>query len=113
MLMTIHIEELAFDTIIGILDFERITPQKIIINIKIEYLYENNRFINYVDVIKLIEEQMLEKKYELLETAIDELTKYILLKYPQIQQLTLKIMKPNIIKNAKVSLSSTWNKIQN
>ena len=111
--MTIHIEELTFNTIIGILEFERITPQKIIINMEIEYLYENNRFINYADVIKCIEKQMLEKKYELLETAIDELTKDILIKYPQIQQLTLKIMKPNIMKNAKVALSSTWNKIQN
>jgi dihydroneopterin aldolase len=111
--MTIHIEELTFNTIIGILEFERITPQKIIINMEIEYLYENNHFINYADVIKLIEKQMLEKKYELLETAIDELTKDILLKYPQIQQLTLKIMKPNIMKNAKVALSSTWSKIQN
>ena len=113
MLMTIHIEELTFDTIIGILDFERMTPQKVIINMEIKYLYENNSFINYADVIQLIEKQLLEKKYELLETAIDELRKYILLKYPQIQQLTLKIMKPNIIKNAKVALSSTWNKIQN
>ena len=113
MLMTIHIEELTFDTIIGLLDFERITPQKVIINMEIEYLYKNNNFINYADIIKLIEKQMLEKKYELLETAIDELTKYFLLNYPQIQQLTLKIMKPNIITNAQVALSATWNKIQN
>ena len=111
MLMTIHIEELTFHSIIGILDFERVKPQKIIINMEIEYLYSNNHFINYADVIKFIEKQMLEKKYELLETAIDELTTDITLKYPQIQQLTLKIMKPTIMKNAQVALSATWNQI--
>ena len=38
--MTIHIEDLKFQCIIGILDFERVTPQDIIINMSIEYLYE-------------------------------------------------------------------------
>ena len=106
--MTIHIEELTFDCIIGILDFERVTPQKVIVNVEIDYNYEKNSFINYADVIKLIEQQMLEKKYELLETAIEELSEKIIEKYSKITKLTLKISKPNIIKNAKVSLSRTY-----
>ena len=106
--MTIHIEELTFECIIGILDFERVTPQEVIINVKIEYSYEKDNFINYADIIKLIEQQMLEKKYELLETAIEELTKKIVSNYSKITKLNLKISKPNIIKNAKVSLSKTY-----
>ena len=106
--MTIHIEELTFECIIGILDFERVTPQKVIVNVGIDYDYKNNDFINYADVIKLIEQQMLEKKYELLETAIEELSEKIIEKYSKITKLTLKISKPNIIKNAKVSLSRTY-----
>ena len=106
--MTIHIESLTFDTIIGILDFERTTPQTIIVDAIIDYNYQNEHFINYADIILLIEKQMTEKKYELLETAIDELIKHIILKYPQIKKLNLKITKPNIIKNAKVALSSNW-----
>ena len=106
--MTIHIEELTFECIIGILDFERVTPQEVIINVKIEYSYEKDNFINYADIIKLIEEQMLEQKYELLETAIEELTQKIVSNYSKITKLNLKISKPNIIKNAKVSLSKTY-----
>ncbi len=106
--MTIHIEELTFDCIIGILDFERLTPQQVIVNIEIDYNYETNNFINYADVIKLIEQQMVEKKYELLETAIEELSEKIILSYSKITKLNLKISKPNIIKNAKVSLSRTY-----
>ncbi len=104
--MTIYIEELTFKCIIGILDFERITPQKVIVNIEIEYNYEKDNFINYVDIIELIEQQMIEKKYELLETAIEELTQKIASDYSKITKLNLKISKPNIIKNAKVSLSN-------
>jgi len=106
--MTIHIESLTFDTIIGILDFERITPQSVIVDMVLDYVYENNNYINYADLILLIEKQMNEKKYELLETAIEELRENIILKYPQITKLNLKITKPNIINNAKVALSSSW-----
>ena len=106
--MTIHIEELTFDCIIGILDFERVTPQKVIVNVEMDYNYEKNSFINYADVIKLIEQQMSEKKYELLETAIEELSEKIISNYSKITKLNLKISKPNIIKNAKVSLSRTY-----
>ena len=106
--MTIHIEELTFECIIGILDFERVTPQEVIVDVEIEYEYEEENFINYVDVIELIEEQMIGKKYELLETAIEELSQEIVSKYSKITKLTLKISKPNIIKNTKVSLSKTY-----
>ena len=106
--MTIHIEELTFECIIGILDFERITVQEVIVNLQIDYTYKNNLFINYVEVIQVIEDDMIKNKYELLETAINELKNILLLTYPQIQNLKLKITKPNIIKNAKVSLSKSF-----
>ena len=108
--MTIHIEQLTFKTIIGILDFERVTPQTVIINLEINYFYDKQTFINYADIIALIENDMYEKKYELLETAIQELIQKIRLTYHQINQLSLKITKPTIMKNAHVSLSSSWSK---
>ena len=111
--MTIHIEELTFKCIIGILEFERVTPQEVIVNIEIEYEYEEENFINYVDVIELIEKQMIEKKYGLLERAIEELSQTIFSNYSKIMKLNLKISKPNIIKNAKVSLSKSYFSISN
>ncbi len=111
--MTIHIEELTFECIIGILEFERVTPQTVIINVEIEYEYEKDNFINYAELIHLIEHQMVEKRYELLETAIEELSQKIVGNYSKITKLTLKISKPNIIKNAKVSLSKTYLTLSN
>ena len=103
--MTIHIEELTFSTIIGILDFERTTPQKIIVNATIDYCYQGNHFINYAEVISIIEKEVIEKKYELLEDALTDISNILLKQYAQIQNICLKITKPNIIANAKVSLS--------
>ncbi len=106
--MTIHIEELTLECIIGILDFERIQVQKIIIDLDIEYLYRDDTFINYVDVITLIQTDMIQNKYELLENALNQVEKKLINTYPMIKSLTLKITKPNIISHAKVALSKTF-----
>ena len=103
--MTIHISELKLSTIIGILDFERVTPQDVLIDATIDYCYKNNDFINYAEIITLIEKQLMENKYELLEDALNEITNKLLEKYAPIKKINLKITKPNIIPNAKVSLS--------
>ncbi len=103
--MTIHIDALTFPTIIGILDFERITPQNVVVDATIDYCYKNSDFINYAEVIATIESQIIEKKYELLEDALTDITILLLLKYPQIKNIYLKISKPDIISNAQVALS--------
>lgn len=106
--MTIHIEELTFDCIIGILDFERLSVQKVIIDLHINYKYTDEFFINYAEVISLLENDMINNKYKLLETALIELEKKLLTAYPQIESFNLKITKPNIITNAKVALSKKF-----
>ena len=52
--MRIYIENLKFQTIIGILDFEREIPQDVVIDTIIDYSYSNGDFINYADVRDLI-----------------------------------------------------------
>ena len=103
--MTIHIESLEILAIIGILDFERVTPQKIYIDVEIDYFYKSSLFINYADVTTLIEKMIIEKKYKLLEDALLDIQAQICNQYPQLINLNLKIAKPNIIKNARVALS--------
>ena len=106
--MTIHIEELTLSSIIGILDFERVTPQPIVINILIDYYYKNGQFINYAEVIQLVETLIKTKKYELLEDALNEIKNEIILTYPKIKKLILKISKPTIMTNSNVALSIEW-----
>ena len=49
--MKILIEKLTFECIIGILDFERITPQEVLIDISFKYKYKNSSsFIDYSKV---------------------------------------------------------------
>ena len=103
--MTIHIEDLEISAIIGILDFERIKKQTVIVDVRINYTYQENQFINYAEVISIIETMIISKKYKLLEDAVLDIQEKIVTRYAQINTFHLKISKPNIIKNANVALS--------
>ncbi len=105
--MTIHIEDLKFQSIIGILDFERTKPQDVIINLTIEYNYKNE-FINYAEVSALIKFTMIEKKFLLLEDALIDLASILKKEFFTIEKLYLKITKPSIMPNCKVSLSDNF-----
>jgi len=107
--MTIHIEDLTFDVIIGLLDFERDRPQRIIINLEASYEYKDGQFIDYADMVLLLQNELKEKRYELLENALLGLKELLSTTYPQLQTLFLKISKPDILPQCTVSLSKTWN----
>ncbi|TNF44701.1 MAG: dihydroneopterin aldolase [Epsilonproteobacteria bacterium] len=107
--MTIHIEDLTFDVIIGLLDFERDRPQRVIIDLEASYDYSNNQFVDYADMVLLIQNELKEKRYELLENALIGLKEILYTTYPQLQTLSLKISKPDILPECTVSLSKTWN----
>ena len=105
--MKVVIEDLTFDCIIGILDFERITPQKVIIDISFKYTYnDSSSFIDYSKVAKDIENIMIKERFKLLEDAIHFIDKYLNNKY-KIKKVKLKISKPNILTNCIVSLKNT------
>ncbi len=106
--MKIHIESLKIDTIIGLLDFERIEKQQIILDLEAVYSYDGKSFVNYADLVTVIEQEIKQCKYELLEEALLDLKEKITQKYPQITQLSLKIAKPDILSNCSVALSEYW-----
>jgi len=106
--MTIHIEELTLDVIIGLLDFEREHTQKVIVDMEADYDYNEENFIDYADIVILIETELKEKRYELLEEALLGLKNLITSTYPQIIDLTLKIKKPDILPQCSVALSNHW-----
>ena len=107
--MQVHIQDLEFKTIIGILDFERTTPQKITVDLNITYQYTNNDFINYAEVSTHIEQQMQLQEFELIEDALLSLQKSLKKSFPLIEKLYLKISKPDIMSNCTVALSETFN----
>ncbi len=106
--MKIHIENLKFKCIIGILDFERVSPQDVIINLTIDYIYTKD-FINYADVVEMIKKDMLENKFLLLEDALSQISTKLKENFSLIDTLNLKITKPSILPDSTVSVSNIYN----
>jgi len=105
--MIIDIEDLKFQCIIGILDFERVQEQDVIINLAIDYEYKNE-FINYADVVTFVKKEMIKNKFLLIEDALSYLSTHLKKKFPLINILNLKITKPSILPDAKVSVSDIY-----
>jgi len=104
--LKIHIEDLTFTCIIGILDFERKNTQKVIINVEIEYDFDDD-FINYAEVANLIKKTLINQKFLLIEDALKDLTLQLKNKFSKINTLYLKITKPSILPDCIVSVSNT------
>mgnify|MGYP005847629985 CR=1 FL=1 len=103
--LTININRLTFRCIIGILDFERVTKQKVVVNLSFDYTFSDDYFIDYSKVSKLVKKELKNKKFKLIEDAIIHLEKKLHKKY-KIENLNLTISKPNILKDCIVSVSS-------
>ena len=103
--MKIEISDLTFKCIIGILYFERIKKQKVIINISFEYEFSKDLFIDYSEISNLVKSTMKQQKFLLLEDAILYIETLLQNNY-KISYLKIKISKPNILKNCIVSLSN-------
>lgn len=106
--MTIHIEALSFDVIIGLLDFERDKPQRVIINLEASYEYTHDDFIDYADMVDAIQKELKTKRYTLLEDALLGLKEVLYTRHPSLQTLWIKISKPDILPQCTVSLSKSW-----
>ena len=105
--MQIIIHDLTFETIVGILEQERHTPQKVVLHVKITYDYTSDNFINYAKVSAFLETEMHQMSYFLLEDALIDLSQKLKVLYPQMSKIKLKIFKPTILPNAMVGVSYT------
>lgn len=99
--MTLIIQDLNSEVIIGILPFEREKPQKIHLNIELEYAYRGE-YINYVEVVDLVLSELKERKYGLLEEALEDLTVKLKTSFPQILSSLICIKKLEILTNCIV-----------
>ena len=103
--MKVQIKNLKFQCIIGILKKERKTKQKVIVNIKFNYNYKKQNFIDYSEVAQLVEQNLKKQRFGLIEDAILD-TKDLLEYKFNIKKLKIKIAKPDILKNCLVSVKS-------
>lgn len=105
--MRIEIASLTFEAIIGILPHERVTPQRVVIDVTIDYDYRG-LFIDYAEAAGLIKGIMVAEKFELIEDALFTLKNRLKGTYPAIEALTLRISKPDILADCVVSVGETY-----
>ncbi len=105
-MISIIIKDFEFDTIIGVLDFERVKPQKVVVNLEIAYEYDGE-YLDYAKVSEIIKNILQTKKFEILEDSLNYICSYLKNEYLNIKHIKLEILKPNILKNmcvgAKIS----------
>ena len=102
--MTIRIRELTFETIIGILDFERTAPQRVTDDCTIVY---DGVYVDYALVREMIMRWMKEAQYELIEEALADMIPRLKEHFPQIKELSMEIGKPDILPDCRVSVVET------
>ncbi|MDC0932391.1 dihydroneopterin aldolase [Arcobacteraceae bacterium] len=104
--MKVSIDSLTFKTIIGILPFERVTKQKVVLDISFTYKFVKGQkdFIDYSHVANMAKMIMKKEKFLLIEDAIIYLDRALSSEFP-IKKLKIKVTKPDILKNCTVSVS--------
>ncbi|MDU9716733.1 dihydroneopterin aldolase [Helicobacter pylori] len=102
----VHIHNLVFEVILGILEFERLKPQKISVNLDLFYTeLPNKAYLDYMEIQELIQKMMQEKQYLLIEDALKDLSHVLKTRYSETSELYLKISKLEISPNSQVGAS--------
>ncbi|MGL2855266.1 FolB domain-containing protein [Helicobacter pylori] len=102
----VHIHNLVFETILGILEFERLKPQKISVDLDLFYTeLPNKAYLDYMEIQEIIQNTMREKQYLLIEDALKDLSQILKTRYSEISELFLKISKLEISPNSQVGAS--------
>ncbi|GAA8469520.1 dihydroneopterin aldolase [Helicobacter pylori] len=102
----VHVHNFVFETILGILEFERLKPQKISVNLDLFYTQlPSKAYLDYMEIQELIQKMMQEKQYLLIEDALKDLSHALKTRYNEISDLYLKISKLEISPNSQVGAS--------
>ncbi|GAA7284885.1 dihydroneopterin aldolase [Helicobacter pylori] len=102
----VHIHHFVFETILGILEFERLKPQKISVDLDLFYTELPHRaYLDYMEIQEIIQKMMQEKQYLLIEDALKDLSHALKTRYNEISELYLKISKLEISPNSQVGAS--------
>ncbi|MFP6217353.1 FolB domain-containing protein [Helicobacter pylori] len=102
----VHIHNFVFEVILGILEFERLKPQKISVDLDLFYTQlPNKAYLDYMEIQEIIQNTMQEKQYLLIEDALKDLSHVLKTHYKEISELYLKISKLEISPNSQVGAS--------
>ncbi|NPA54999.1 MAG: FolB domain-containing protein [Epsilonproteobacteria bacterium] len=105
-MFSIIIKDFQVDTIIGVLAKERKAPQRVIINAQVDYEYEGE-YLDYAAVSGTIRDILQARKFEILEDGLEYICSYLKNEYLNITQITLEILKPEILEDIIVGAKIT------
>ena len=98
--ITLVIEKLEFEAIIGLFESERKTPQRVEVWAKVSVNHKKKSMVDYVLIRDAIQEGIINGKFFTIEEALIKISGKIAKISPQITKINLKILKPSILKNA-------------
>ena len=96
--MTTIIKDYKFETIIGMLDFERVAKQEVRMNLEIC----STSFIDYVLIIDFVKNFYNERQFQSVEESLEETSKALKEKFGSLTSLKMEILKTEILPNAVV-----------
>lgn len=99
--MIIVIEELSFETIIGLLPQERLTPQRVIIDAQFS-MEESEMVLDYANAVESIKTLYIQREFETVEESLSVISTFFKETYPFISSMRLKIIKPDILHDCRV-----------
>ncbi len=101
--MKILIEDLTFKCIIGLLEKERLTPQKVILDVELHV--KDDEFLDYSKLVKILKKTYKKEKFFKLEDSLLHVEKILKKKFIQISYMYIKIIKPDILTKCRVGVA--------
>lgn len=103
----ILLHDLEVEAIVGILEWERVVPQRLLLSIELasditEAAKSENieDALNYAEVALAVEALIVEKKFRLLERLVEEVAALLLANFPT-TWVKVRCQKPQVIKNCR------------
>jgi dihydroneopterin aldolase len=110
MIGTTGLKSLEIDCIVGIYEHERRTPQKVIVEIALDYDFGTVTgsdsiadAVDYDDVARAVTALVQERQFQLIETMAEEAAAVLLATLSQVQRVRLEIRKPAAVPAAASS----------
>jgi len=107
MIGTILVKNLNVHCIIGILPKERTTEQDVYVDLEVDYDFEQARksediqyALDYTSIADAVKQLIISKKYQLIETAVEEVSALLFERWPIIIKCSVQIKKPDAIPEA-------------
>ena len=100
-MISVFVENLRFSCVIGLLEFERISPQPIQIDAK----FQAAEFIDYAAVCEFIKAEFDKNKFAKVEDALVFFQAEFKAKFSTLLYFYMKISKLNAVQNAVVGAS--------